>query len=190
MRARRKKELKQKASATRIIRNFNTWETFWKPLAIRWLLILYLAQFWTYIDNFATWQIFIDVNGQILNKKFVLSHCLGHFRDHHLILPPPFEALFISVTKIFLMGQPLPLFGLFFVLFKQTFNRKNCRIQWDSNLDCRTTKQDCSTLDHPHGHGKNIFLCETGYLSKMSIVESLVQCRKILFLTNTSQMGG
>ena len=105
MRARRKKELKQKASATRIIRNFNTWETFWKPLAIRWLLILYLAQFWTYIDNFATWQIFIDVNGQILNKKFVLSHCLGHFRDHHLILPPPFDLVFafnFSFKTIFL----------------------------------------------------------------------------------------
>ena len=40
---------------------------------------------------------------------------------------------------------------LIFVLFKHKFYRKNCRLQQDSNSDCRSRRLVCWPLDHHHG---------------------------------------
>ena len=70
------------------------------------------------------------------------------------------------------MGQPRPLF--YFVLFKRKFYRKNCRLQRDSNSDCRSARQAHWPLDHHHIAGKYNFIIPFKSLQNFFWIDSSV----------------
>ena len=59
------------------------------------------------------------------------------------------------------MVQPRPLFCLF-SLFSITISQKNCRPQWDSNLDRRSRRRARWPLDHHHGPLHHLMLLDLG----------------------------